>query len=232
MAYDGDFFDNDGRRPPVAANQAKYLSEAEYARAVKACKRHPIHPLRNLAALQLSYLAGLRAVEIARLEWARHLCTASGRIADEISITDDIAKGGGRQSRSGRPVPMNDELAQTLRALRAERPLDKYVFHASAKVGPCRQRLTPAAVHKFFERLYEDVGLEGASSHSGRRTFITDRARIAPLTGCSIRDVQKWAGHTKLSTTQKYIEPASTGAQRKLINLTPRQVEHLLAAVG
>jgi integrase/recombinase XerD len=65
---------------------------------------------------------------------------------------------------------------------------------------------------------YEHLGFRGCSSHSGRRTFITNAARKISTVGGSLRDVQVLAGHTRLSTTQRYIE-ADSEAQRRVVNL-------------
>ena len=50
------------------------------------------------------------------------------------------------------------------------------------------------------------VGAEVAHQHSGRRTFITNAARKISTVGGSLRDVQVLAGHSSLTTTQRYIE--------------------------
>jgi integrase/recombinase XerD len=62
------------------------------------------------------------------------------------------------------------------------------------------------------------MGLVGCSSHSGRRTFITDAAKKVSLVGGSLRDIQMMVGHSSLQTTQRYIE-YDTQSQRMLINL-------------
>ena len=53
---------------------------------------------------------------------------------------------------------------------------------------------------------------------SGRRTFITNAARTILTVGGSLRDVQILAGHSTLSTTQRYIE-ADAEAQRRVVDL-------------
>ena len=62
------------------------------------------------------------------------------------------------------------------------------------------------------------TGLKGCSSHSGRRTFITNAARTISTVGGSLRDVQTLAGHRALSTTQRYIE-ADVEAQKRVVDL-------------
>jgi len=57
----------------------------------------------------------------------------------------------------------------------------------------------------------------GCSSHSGRRSFIT-QTRKTSLVGGSLRDVQALAGHASLSTTSRYIE-TDNEAQQKLVNI-------------
>ena len=65
--------------------------------------------------------------------------------------------------------------------------------------------MTALSIVVWFARAYRAVGLEGCSSHSGRRTFITRAARLVHKAGGSIRDVQLLAGHRSIQTTQRYI---------------------------
>ena len=73
---------------------------------------------------------------------------------------------------------------------------------------------SPQAVVNMFKRWYHDIGLLGCSSHSGRRTFITNAARKIGTVGGSLRDVQMLAGHSSLSITQQYIDGDSEARQK------------------
>jgi integrase len=53
-----------------------------------------------------------------------------------------------------------------------------------------------------FLNIYFGAGFENASSHSGRRTFITEFASK----GVSVRVLAELAGHSRIQTTQRYID--------------------------
>ena len=53
-----------------------------------------------------------------------------------------------------------------------------------------------------FQKLYEDSGITGASSHSGRRQFVTELADK----GINARVIQALARHKHLNTTMRYID--------------------------
>jgi integrase len=67
-------------------------------------------------------------------------------------------------------------------------------------------KTSPQAIVNMFASWFEDMGLNGCSSHSGRRTFITNAARKISNVGGSLRDVQMLAGHSSLAVTQRYIK--------------------------
>jgi integrase len=75
------------------------------------------------------------------------------------------------------------------------------------------------SIVNWFVALFKALEFEGCSSHSGRRTFITNAARNAHRTGCSLRDVQLLAGHKSIEVTQGYIDGHTLG-QRRLISLS------------
>lgn len=60
--------------------------------------------------------------------------------------------------------------------------------------------------------------LDGCSSHSGRRTFVTNAAKRIVGIGGSLRDVQQLVEYSSLQMTQAYIE-GDVEAKRKVIEL-------------
>jgi integrase len=91
--------------------QAKILSEADIARLLKVA-RSSWHPLRNAAIIQLSVRAGLRASEIAYLDWAM-VTDGRGQISNVMSLPGAIAKYG-----LARRLPIHAELKKALVRLR------------------------------------------------------------------------------------------------------------------
>jgi len=191
----------------MLGKQAKVLGSRDIADllAFAECSRHP---LRNRVIVLLSAKAGLRAGEIAGLTWDMVL-DASGQISKSIELRDHAAKKG-----SGRLIPAHPDLADALSVWRqASTEWSGHVVR-SERGGP----MTALSIVIWFKRAYEYVGLDGCSSHSGRRTFITRAARLVHKAGGSLRDVQLLAGHRSIQTTQRYID-GDTDAQRKLVSL-------------
>lgn len=166
------------------------------------------YAVRNRVICLLSARAGLRAHEIAHLMWGMVL-EADGMVADAIRLEDRASKG-----RSGRVVPMKAELREALRLWRTEQnPRSEYVASTERSL-----RTSPQAIVNMFFRWYSELGFMGCSSHSGRRTFITNAARKISTVGGSLRDVQMLAGHSDLRTTQRYID-GDAEAQRRIVEL-------------
>ena len=167
------------------------------------------HPTRNKVVVLASFKAGLRACEISRLTWPTVL-TTGGNIAEALTVPGAIAKYGG-----GRIIPLQLELKRALRAHHrsASRPAAGYIVQSERG-----DAMRPQSIVNWFSAVYRDLGIVGASSHSGRRTFITRAARSLSKVDGSLRDVQELAGRKALSTTERYIQ-GDRDAQRKLIKL-------------
>ena len=193
--------------------KAKMLTADEITTVIGHIGAQSRYPERDRVMVLLSVRAGLRASEIAGLCW-QHVLTADGsKVAEEIDLPRVITKG----AKRARVIPIHDELRARLENLHLTR--HKPNDGDQPVVFSERGRFTPNGVAHWFKRTYQDAGLTGASSHSGRRTLLTNLARRCAQAGASLRDVQRIAGHADLGTTERYVEP-SLEAQRRLIALT------------
>jgi integrase len=164
---------------------------------------------RDVAMFLLSVRAGLRAGEIAGATWTMVL-DSDGRISDALALEDRVAK-----MKSGRTIPLAHDLKFALECLHHKRkpaPSDPIVYSER------RAGFDAATLAQRFFHLYARLGFVGCSSHSGRRTFLTNCARKISLVGGSLRDVQLLAGHADLTTTSAYIE-ADPEAARRVVNI-------------
>lgn len=194
--------------------QAKTLTpkQIEVALAYFATTRYG---LRNRVIFLMSVKAGLRAKEIAALTWSM-VVDASGQLGTAINLTNDASKG----KSGGRVIPMNKELRATLLQWFDQSKQRKgFDLHTDRVIRTERAQATSAqSVVNMFAGWYRDLGFVGCSSHSGRRSFITNAARKISTVGGSVRDVQLMAGHSNLNTTQRYIE-VDAECQRRVVDL-------------
>ena len=182
--------------------QAKILTETQQRLALTHL-RTGRHSKRNVLIFLLSFDAALRAKEIAGLEW-RMITDANRQIADEIRLEDKASKG-----RSGGVVYISKRLKAALLEYADGRVLDGPVIK-SQRGGP----MTAQVITNWFFSLYQELGYDGCSGHSGRRACITKWARTIGSFGGGLREVQKLARHSSLATTQKYIEISEDACRR------------------
>lgn len=173
--------------------QAKVLSEAELKRLwmVVAAGRHP---KRNRVALLLSHYAGLRVGEIAALTWG-DLLEVSGEIKLRFILRAALTK-----SNEARSVHINAKLAKELTAYR--QTFKKVSADAPLIASQRGGAFSANSLCQLLGRLYAAAGIDGGSSHSGRRWFITNLAHK----GVSAKIIMVLAGHKSLTTTQRYID--------------------------
>lgn len=190
----------------MAGRQAKFITDSMLRRILAHIRRSPT-PDRDQVIILLSTKAGLRACEIAGLEWSMVL-DPRGKIGSSLMIEDRIAKRG-----SGRRIPLNVDLKSALTQLRRSSPRDGPVIQ-SGRGGAMNSN----SIVNWFVTLFKELNFKGCSSHSGRRTFITNAARNSHRAGGCLRDVQLLAGHQSLAVTQRYID-GDTNAQRRLVSM-------------
>ena len=173
--------------------QAQTLNEAQLRRVLQYCQTRR-HPLRDRTIFLVSFNAGLRAKEIAALT-VGDVFDAAGAVREQFVLQAAQAKGG-----KSRTVYINQRLQRALAeyapsiiATDPTRPLFE-----SQKGGA----FSANTMCQLFLDIYHAVGFKDASSHSGRRTFITRMA----AQGVGVRVLAALAGHASIHVTQRYID--------------------------
>ena len=176
--------------------QAKVLSEQELKRAlgIIAGRRHAG---RDRLALLLTHWAGMRVCEVAALTRDTVL-GPSGEVLEEWRLDREQTKGG-----NGRVVYANSKLRKEVAAYIKANPTPS-AYHpvlVSQKGNAKRRGFSANTLCQLINTIYRRAGIQGASSHSGRRGFITTLANHS----VGIKTIMELAGHHQMSTTQRYI---------------------------
>ena len=176
------------------SKQAKTLTAEELRRVLDhvATRKHSV---RNRALVSFSFYAGCRVGEISSLLYT-DVVDAEGNVRSEVVLRAENTK-----TREARTVFVNARLKKELQAYitcyQPTNPNAKLFYsQKSTSDGYNANTLT-----QFFHYLYKRAGIYGASSHSGRRTFITNLANK----GISVRLLASLAGHRNISTTAAYL---------------------------
>jgi integrase/recombinase XerD len=191
------------------SKQAKTLTTTELRRVLDYTATRK-HSARNRALLMTTHLSGMRVGEVASLRNSDVL-DAEGNIRTEIRLSAEQTKG-----NEARVVFVNDKLRKELELY--TRFMDKANINPQLKFFYSQKRtsdgFTANTLTQFFHYLYKRAGVDGASSHSGRRTFITNLASK----GVGVRVLMSLAGHKNISTTQAYID-VNDDMKRKAVEL-------------
>jgi len=177
------------------SKQAKTLTAEELRRVLDYTATRK-HSTRNRALVLASFYSGCRVGELSSLTYA-DVVDSEGKVRDEIRLKAENTK-----TKEARIVFVNAKLKKELQQYaNAYKPADtqlKFFYSQKRKSnGYNANTLT-----QFFHYLYKRAGVYGASSHSGRRTFITNLANK----GVGVRLLASLAGHRNISTTQAYID--------------------------
>ena len=187
--------------------QAKLLTEPEFRR-LAAIVNSLRYQTRNHTIIALSFYAGLRACEIAALR-VGDVFDEAGGVKDTIYLSADQTKG----SDSG-SVLVNTKLKRQLLKFAKQYPVHVSTRSAPLLFSAKGGGFTAQTIVNLFKRIYKMAGIDGASSHSGRRQFVTQLADQ----GINARLVQVLARHKHLSTTQRYID-VNENALRNAVEL-------------
>ena len=138
----------------------------------------------------------MRACEIAELK-VGDVFDPDGNAKDTIYLSSSQTKGSDSCT-----VLVNSKLQKQLSKYAAQYPKHITKFDTKLIFSAKRRGFSAQTIVNLFQRLYASAGIQGASSHSGRRQFVTKLADQ----GINARLVQTLARHKHLSTTQRYID--------------------------
>ena len=184
--------------------QAKVLDQSELKRLLRVVSTTK-HDKRNRVVVLLSYLAGLRACEIAALRVSDVVDKVDGKpeIKGEIRLASSQTKGSQAQT-----IIFSQKLRKEI-----ENYVSSHSNTADLSLPLIRsqkgQGFSSQTIQNLFRVLYETAGISNASSHSGRRTFITNFSEK----GVSTKVIQELARHSSMATTQQYIDVSTDKLQ-------------------
>ena len=174
------------------------------------------HAARNRAMVLMTFWGGMRIGEVAATKIGDVLA-ADGTIKTEIRLAAEQTKG-----KHARTVILADKLRKELLIYLQQRfgtkqlialsytdKMSKPLFNTQKRDG-----FTANTACYHFHMLYKAAGLDGASSHSGRRSFLTHlSAKAVPL-----KVLMELAGHRQAQTTMRYIN-VTTDMKRAAVEL-------------
>lgn len=179
----------------VMPKQAKVLSSTEIRRVLDYVATRK-HSLRNRALVLTMFNTGMRVSEVASLR-IKDVVDSEGNIKNEIRLAAENTK-----TNEARTVFVNERLRKELQqyaSILTKANANEKFFYSQKRDS---DGFTANTLTQHFHYLYKRVGLDGASSHSSRRTFITTLANK----GVGVRVIMGLSGHKALSSVQCYID--------------------------
>jgi integrase/recombinase XerD len=186
--------------------QAATLTQQQLQRVLEYIRTRR-HYKRNRAIILLTHYAMLRVGEVAALRYC-DVVDADGEIKAETTLSAAQTKG-----NKARKVWFAEKIRVELAAyVSAHKPkqLTQPLFYTQRSGGFTANTLT-----HIVNGIYKSAGISGATSHSGRRTGLTNLAER----GVGVRVLMALAGHSNMATTQRYIDvrPAMLKAAVELV---------------
>jgi len=189
------------------SKQAKTLNNDEIRKVLDYVATRK-HSERNRAMIYTIFNTGMRVNEVANLRY-KDVVDGEGVIRREIRLSAEDTK-----TKEARIVFVNDKLHKELtRYVKSYKPVNTNLkfFYSQKRAS---DGYSPNTLAQFFHYLFNRAGIAGASSHSGRRSFITNLANK----GVGVRVIMGLSGHRALSSVQCYID-CNDDMKRTAINL-------------
>jgi integrase/recombinase XerD len=185
-------------RPTGKTGQAKVFDDKELKRVFSVVESGN-HAKRNAAIVILSNYLGLRSKELAALKIGDVL--EHDTIKKVLRLVAAYTKGAKHRDVSLENKAVVKALQEYISVRRAE---DGMTFNIDAPLFRSQKgtAFSPNAMVRVLGDIYKNAGFNDASSHTGRRSLITKLA----YSGIDLNSVRQIAGHSSISTTQRYID--------------------------
>jgi integrase/recombinase XerD len=196
------------------AGKAKVLTENEFNRVLKLQESNHRTGKRNILILMLSFYLGLRVKEIAGLKFS-DVMNRDGSLKTEITLT--VTKG----KKIRQAYLSNSKLISVLKEFINQHYDcdDENQVNRNLILSERNTNFSPNSMQQLISRIYAEAGIEGASSHSGRRGLATSLIN----SGIDIRSIQLLLGHSSINTTMLYIQTDPSKLQRIMSSYRPCQ---------
>lgn len=169
------------------AGQAKILSSKEIESLFKILATN-----RDKTLFALGIYTGMRIGEIIRLEQEQVFTDEGVR----YQLTVKRLK---KKSTVYSDIPIHSKLRQLLKEYRNEVRHDFWLFPSSESVDG---HISRARAHEILAAAFQTLKLDGASTHSMRRSCLTYMSRA----GIPLRTIQEISGHSNLGQLQAYLQ--------------------------
>lgn len=184
--------------------KARSINTEEFQRVIDTTYKTSKYPLRDCAILAISFYSGLRAMEIAALNF-EDVLSPEGEIKNSITLR----KAGTKGSKGGSAFFSNQNLREHLSAHIVQKRSSKTTTCTTAQelegaifTSRAGTRFSPSSMSRLFSSLYSKAGLDGCTSHTGRRSL----GRNLNRSGVSLYNIQKILRHSQIQQTVEYID--------------------------
>ncbi|HEY9628857.1 MAG TPA: site-specific integrase [Coleofasciculaceae cyanobacterium] len=183
-------------------DQAKILSPSEINRLFSQGLTTP----RDRSLFGICLYTACRINEACLLHTA-DVYSARGEVRERITFRRETTKG----KQSTRSIPVSPELRELLKGYQSSKP---YLFPGRHGRG----HLNPRSADAILRSALSELRIEGAATHSFRRTAITQmhNARVP------IKHIQTISGHKTLAALQRYVEVTEQDKEAAIAALTFR----------
>jgi integrase/recombinase XerD len=170
------------------AGQAKILSNKEIDAIFKL-----LESARDRLIFGLGIYTGMRVSEIISLTQDQ-VFTADGGVKYVMTV-----KRLKKKNTEYSDIPVHPRLRQLLKEYQREVKENVWLFPSSESVSG---RLSRTRAHLILAEAFDTLKLDGASTHSMRRSCLTYMSRA----GVPLRTIQSISGHSNLGQLQEYLQ--------------------------